>query len=495
MDNREAGRIMMIGFDGTDVDPEVRRLFEAVRPAGVVLFQRNIITVDQTKALVGQLRETARQYMDEMLLIAVDHEGGQVHRFGGELTQFPGNLALGRLDSEATAESVGYGMGMELNLLGVDINFAPVLDLLSLRENPQTLTRSYGGAPIKTARLGAAFIKGLEKAGIPATAKHFPGLGNCRIDSHIQRPVIESSFDELMKNDLVPFRIAVDKGVPLVMTAHAAYPALDDSGSPATFSRPVIEGILRERLEYKGAVITDALEMGAVTETLSPEKVAPAAFSAGCDLLLACRDHQYILTLHDNLQKFLESNEMPERRWMNSIRRIEDLRNRIKKTSIKKVDWRELLDKNAELAQSVALNSLELIRDTEGLIPLKPGTTLLVSKLNEKRTSEVFEKGTFATIFIDYLRKKGFHINESIERDVTPDDSKSVRVLLNERPLSRRRLRELSETAGPGSETIFIDAGVPVDNEKLPDHWTVINTYSSCRFSMEAAAGLLCGAD
>jgi beta-N-acetylhexosaminidase len=265
------------GFEGLVVPDWLRRrLAEGL--GGVVLFARNVNDPQQLSELTTALRSE-----NPGLLIAIDEEGGDVTRLeasGG--SSFPGNLALGAVDDLGLTRRVAAAIGGELASVGVNLDLAPMADVLVDPANPIVGVRSFGSDPQLVARHVAAFVEGMQSVGVAACAKHFPGHGETAADSHLELPNAETDRETLFVRALPPFAAAVTAGVRTVMTAHIRFTALDDE--PATLSAEVI-GLLREELDFDGLVITDALEMNAIRDTIGLEEGAVRALAAGADAL------------------------------------------------------------------------------------------------------------------------------------------------------------------------------------------------------------------
>ena len=230
---------------------------------------------------------TARDGADGPLLIAADQEGGQLNALGAEATQFAGNMALGAVDDEGLTERVGAAIGREARALGINVVYAPVLDLASEPGNVAMGIRSFGDDPAAVARHGAAMIRGLQSAGVAASIKHFPGLGAVDQDTHHALGVVHGSAADLEANEFAPFRAGIAAGARLVMSAHVAVPALTgDETLPATLSRTVMGGTLRDGLGFRGLTISDAFDMHALAQGAAQAVEVIAAIRAGIDLLL-----------------------------------------------------------------------------------------------------------------------------------------------------------------------------------------------------------------
>jgi beta-N-acetylhexosaminidase len=263
------------GFDGVTAPQWLRRLLVEGLD-GVVLFAHNLHDPEQIAALTSSLRAERPE-----LLIATDEEGGDVTRLeAGRGSSFPGNLALGAVDDVELTRRVAAAIGGELAEAGLNMNLAPVADVVVSPANPIVGVRSFGSDPALVARHVAAFVEGTQNVGVAACAKHFPGHGETLGDSHLELPVARADQEALFERALPPFRAAVEAGVRAMMTAHIRVPALDDA--PATLSRTVVD-LLRDELEFRGLVITDALEMRAISGTVGLEEGAVRALEAGAD--------------------------------------------------------------------------------------------------------------------------------------------------------------------------------------------------------------------
>ncbi|WP_046471259.1 glycoside hydrolase family 3 N-terminal domain-containing protein [Allosalinactinospora lopnorensis] len=248
--------------------------------AGVCLFHNNIGDPDQVTRLNRRLAEAA-----DAPLIALDEEGGDVTRIGqGSGSDYPGNAALGAIDDPELTRAVHRSLGAELRDLGCTLNLAPAVDVNAVAANPIIGTRAFGSDAALVARHAAAAVTGLQESGIAACAKHFPGHGATRQDSHDELPVVEADRDLLLRRELLPFRAAIDAGVRSVLTAHIELPGLGITG-PATLNAGIVDRLLRRELGFDGAVITDALEMTGVSGGIGIAEAAVRALAAGCDLL------------------------------------------------------------------------------------------------------------------------------------------------------------------------------------------------------------------
>jgi beta-N-acetylhexosaminidase len=282
--------LLMIGFEGKSLPSLLARQIRGGAVGGIILFSRNVETPRQVRDLCRQIRSAARGGQPAPL-IAIDQEGGRVMRLTAPgFTRFPPArcYSLFRSRSSHMAGAAGEAMGKELRAIGVDIDFAPVLDVDSNPENPVIGDRAFSSDPETAAELGIAFVRGLLSRGVLPVGKHFPGHGDTASDSHKVLPVVRSSRDTLLTREILPFRRAILEGIPALMTAHVLYPALDRE-FPATLSKKILGGLLRKQLRFRGAVFSDALEMKAIAGLFGIGDAAVQAVSAGCDIVLVCR--------------------------------------------------------------------------------------------------------------------------------------------------------------------------------------------------------------
>ncbi|GAA3566864.1 glycoside hydrolase family 3 protein [Microlunatus spumicola] len=276
---------LLPGFSGTTLPDWVRRrLREGL--GGVCLFARNITDHDQLAALNAEILAA-----NPRAVVALDEEGGDVTRLFADVgSPYPGNAVLGRLDDLAATEAVAAEVGRALRRTGCTLTFAPDVDVNNDPDNPVIGVRSFGDDAVLVARHGAAWTRGVQATGIGATAKHFPGHGDTATDSHLSLPVVDRSLDELRERELVPFAAAVRAGTVAVMTSHILLPQVDPD-VPATFSRAVATGLLREELGFTGVLVTDALDMAGASSPGGTPESAVRALAAGCDLLCLGNDN------------------------------------------------------------------------------------------------------------------------------------------------------------------------------------------------------------
>src|SRR6185436_9310057 len=257
---RQIGRLLVAGFDGLQLPVELRSLAREFGLGGVILFARNVAEPGQVAELAF---ECARLAPDLPLWVSVDQEGGRVARLKSPFTEWPPMATIGRSGDPRLADRFARALASELKAVGINLDFAPVLDVHTNSANPVIGDRALSGEAEEVARLGSAIVRGLQAQGVAACGKHFPGHGDTSTDSHLELPLVEHPVERLRQVEFLPFKAAIDAGVAAIMTAHLFLPALDED-RPATLSRRVVSGLLREELKFDGLIVSDDLEMKAI---------------------------------------------------------------------------------------------------------------------------------------------------------------------------------------------------------------------------------------
>jgi beta-N-acetylhexosaminidase len=304
------GQMFLVGFDGYSMPNDFRKAIQDYHLGGTIYFKRNVQSPAQLAELSNEIQFGGRPKEVPPLFISIDHEGGKVNRLVKPFTKFPGNDYLGELGSPKVGFEFGAILGKELKAVGINVNFAPVIDVLSNPNNPIMKNRCFSGDPEVVAKLGSAVCRGIQKMGVIAVAKHFPGHGDTKEDSHLTLPRIDKALAELDKLELIPFRRVARSRTEGVMTAHILNSALDPE-YPATLSEKTIEGLLRNDVRFSRLVFTDDLEMKAITEHYGAEQAAILSVKAGCDVLIYKGDAGVPEACIEAVIKAVESGDIP----------------------------------------------------------------------------------------------------------------------------------------------------------------------------------------
>jgi beta-N-acetylhexosaminidase len=282
-----AGQLLIVGFEGTTAPELLLRRIAEGRVGGVVLFTRNLGSPAEIAALTRSL-QAATPAGDPPIVVSIDQEGGRVQRVRAPNTVWPAMARLAAHGDEGLTEAVGLALGAEIAALGFNVDFAPVLDVHTNPQNPIIGDRAFGTDAAGATAQGLAFWRGLERAGVRGCGKHFPGHGDTATDSHLELPRVDHDEARLRAVELAPFAAAARAGVPMIMTAHVVYPAVD--ARPATMSHRWLTAILRLELGFRGVIVSDDLDMKAVADQFPVEETVVRSLAAGADCFLACRD-------------------------------------------------------------------------------------------------------------------------------------------------------------------------------------------------------------
>jgi beta-N-acetylhexosaminidase len=368
---------LMLAFEGVRVPGWLTERLAAAPVAGFTLFRPlNVRSPRQVRRLTDGLQAAARNGQGAAgrsglpRFIATDQEGGQLLALGPGWTAFGGPMAIGATGDAGLAERVGRAIGLEMRAVGVNVNYGPVLDVATNPANPALGIRSFGDDPAEVARLGSAWLQGVQSAGVAATVKHFPGAGAVDVDMHHALAVVDRDRTSVDAIDLRPFRVAIEAGVGMVMSGHFASPALiGNRTTPATLAPDVMDRLLRDELGFDGVSITDALDMRALAQDVTQAVDVVAAIRAGVDLLLATADRRAQRRIEGALLRAAELQLFDADTLQRSARRVEALRRWIAGFEDPGLDVVGCVEHSA-LARELAERSLTLLRD-HGLLPLR----------------------------------------------------------------------------------------------------------------------------
>jgi beta-N-acetylhexosaminidase len=321
---RRIGQLLIGSFAGPVIPGELRSVAREFDLGGVTLFRRlgNIETPEQVAGLAFEGRALGAEWP---AWIGIDQEGGRVARLKSPFTEWPPMAMLGRSDDVTLAARFAKAMAAEMSAVGISLDYAPVLDIHTNPKNPVIGDRALGETPAMVAKLGRVIIDELQRGGVAACGKHFPGHGDTAADSHEELPIIEHPPDRLRAVEFVPFKTAIEANVAFIMTAHVRVTAIDDE-RPATLSRKIIYELLREELGFGGVIVSDDLEMNAISHHYTPGEAAVAAVAAGCDALLMCGKGSAVdiglqVEVLEALIRAVESETLPARRVEDALAR------------------------------------------------------------------------------------------------------------------------------------------------------------------------------
>jgi len=509
---QKIGQLFICGFHSLTPDEQITTLTGKYHVGGVVYFRRNVESVRQLATLSHNLQKLPRSHSDIPLIISIDQEGGMVARLDHDgISRIPGNMTLGAVDDLQLTYDVAKLAAEEMLALGINMNFAPCIDVNNNPANPVIGVRSFGEDPAKVAEHGVAATRGYQEHGVIATVKHFPGHGDTAVDSHLGLAVVPHDKERLHQIELLPFRKAIEAGADAVMTAHVIFPAFEMEEIPATLSRRVLTELLREEMGFDGVIVTDCLEMHAIAKSCGIAEGAVRAIEAGADLVLVRHTLSDQIAAIEAVREAVVSGRISEDRINQSLQRILELKtNRIAPSigtdplSVP-VPLTPQVDSEA-LLREVAERSVTLVRDS-GNLPLSKQKPLLVIWPELRHRTEVDEPSVHQYTLLNALQPYSDKVSLSVI-GTRPDEGEVLEVL--KRSTDFEQIAVVTYTAEGeipegqshlvnalnrmhGSNVVVISTRNPYDVESFKDVGTYICLYENRQFSLDAVAKVLMG--
>ena len=421
------GQLLMVGIHGKHMTSQTVHLIQELKIGGVILYSENIGEPSQVREFTGELQELSSQVP---LFISIDQEGGSVARLKTAVTVLPSAMALGAAGSSQFSFLAGKVTGHDLSSMGINMNLAPVLDVLTEYENHLIGLRSFGDNPELVSQLGMWYVEGLQSSGVIATAKHFPGHGDTLEDSHYVIPVLNRDLAEIENFQLVPFQRAIDNGLDAIMTAHISIPSLDSSGLPATLSYNVLTNMVRKKMNFKGIVVTDDLEMKSILKRYDIGEASVKAILAGADVVMIGWTDQRKRVAYEALLKAYQEGKISEKRIRESLERILTLKLKrgffdLSRTPAEKSDEELSHPIHQKLADEIAAKAITLVQNSSEVLPLEqddPRKVLLVTPLFNFYTQLKFFHENVSPVFIS-VRPTVSELKEKIS-DIVEKSSK-----------------------------------------------------------------------
>lgn len=320
--DEKIGQMIITGFNGSEYNDDMDRLINEYKVGGVILFARNIEDSSQMIELTRALQENNNNIP---LFISIDEEGGRVSRLPDDIEKFPAAFDIGLINNDQTAYENGKEIGYTLKRLGINLDYAPVLDIYSNENNTVIGDRAFSKEESIVSTMGIATMEGIEDADIIPVVKHFPGHGDTEVDSHYGLPIVYKTLEELRNFEFIPFVKAIESGCDVIMVSHIILNEVDSS-NPASLSKIVISDLLRKDLEFDKVVITDDMSMGAITSIMSIEEACIKSIEAGCDILLLGNAYEEIEQVINSIKLKLYNGEISEEQINKSVKRILELK-------------------------------------------------------------------------------------------------------------------------------------------------------------------------
>jgi Beta-glucosidase-related glycosidases len=350
--DEKIGQMVMSGVDGYTLGDTTIKMIKNYHVGGFIILGENVKNSSQLLELVNSLK-TANSNNKIPLFLSIDQEGGRIDRMPAEIKRLPANKAVGGVNNSNFSYGLGGILAEELKAFGLNMDFAPVMDINSNPNNPVIGDRSFGSNPDIVAKLGLRTMDGIKSGGIIPVIKHFPGHGDTSVDSHVGLPSVNNDMNRLNSFELVPFAQAVKDGADAVMVAHILLPKIDPK-YPASMSETIINGVLRENLNFDGVVITDDMTMGAITKNYNIGDAAVKSVNAGCDIVLVCHVYDNEVAVVNALKKAVQNGTISQERVDRSVYRILKLKQKygISSKTVKSVDVNNINNKISSILKT-----------------------------------------------------------------------------------------------------------------------------------------------
>jgi beta-N-acetylhexosaminidase len=489
----KVGQRLAVGFDGLTAPDYILEWLSEGRIGGIILFQRNVSTPEQLAALTSSLHAAAKH----PIMVMIDQEGGEVARLRGKFTEAPSAMALAA-GGGRYAEDVARVLGTELHALGINLNYAPVVDITYNAANPSVGTRSPGADAETVSKIAVAQVRGYQRAGVAACAKHFPGLGDTAIDTHLALATISAPV-EALDADLAPYRAVIDAGVATIMTTHTIFAALDPA-LPATLSPVIVPTLLREKLGFGGVVMTDCMEMKAIADNHPPDKSAVLAAQAGVDIVLVSHTRAAQEAAYDGLLGAARAGQIPD--MDESMARIAALKERFAVTGTADISVIRS-EAHLNLMREAAKAGTQIVRGKDGLLPLPEHAKVALIEFASYHDSEVFDATghtNFAALFaarhpqatIIALPQPTPELDlqkamaAAREADITVMATRSAH-------LNPEQLRAAQMVLDAAQRSVLIALRNPYDAGALPEVDAALATFGGAEPQLEAAVAALTG--
>jgi len=513
---QKIGQMIHCGFHGYEPGADIERMIRDRYIGGIILFARNVRDTRQVAAMNAEFQRIALESGQPPLTIAIDQEGGMVARLTEGVALMPGNMAIAAGGEPQNAYDAARITAEELLALGVNLNYAPVLDVNVNPANPVIGVRSYGESPELVAEYGVMAVRGLQEAGVTATAKHFPGHGDTNVDSHLDLPTVGHSRERINEVELVPFRRAIAAGIDSIMSSHIYFPSFETQKLPVTLSHNVLTRLLREELGFEGVIMTDCMEMKAIADHYGTVDAAVMAVEAGADCVLISHRHDLQEGAIEALVAAVESGRISEARIAESARRLLAMKAKRGITAesvvtvadesyyageaFQSVGSREHL----ETAQRISEASMTLIKDEAGLIPLRRGERTLVISVLAAAVSEVDESVDLPVTLGQALAAQGLGVEErSVLLEEVGSSLAELAALAGSfgqvvvgtynaslRPEQAALVRAMIDAGG---QPVVVALRNPYDIAAFPDVTAYIAAYESRPLALQSVAKVLAG--
>lgn len=499
-DRYKVGQRIVAGFPGPSMSEEFIDLVRRYKVGNVILFRANVVDRQQLRQLCQDIQDLVRKETGAPAFITIDQEGGMVTRLSEDCANVPGAMALSAAGEGDSVYQAGRITGRQLRALGVNFDLAPDMDVNSNAANPVIGVRSYSDDPARVGALGVQMMRGLLDEGVLCCAKHFPGHGDTDVDSHMGLPRVDKSLEELERTELVSFRAAIDAGIPGIMSSHILFPQLEPDGLPATMSRRIMTGLLKERLGFKGLVVSDCMQMQAIQKFYGTVNGVVQATKAGVDLVFVSHDAALAGQAAQALLEELQSGAFPREEMDASVEKILAFKERY---ALHPLPLEECgTEEQQRFVRRMLERSMTLVQSPETGLPALGDAPLFVG-CRAFRPTEASNSEDASFSFPETMATRfGGHALVTTP-DPTEEEIRQALALAGEssclvvgsynghlKPGQKALSKALAETGLP---MIQVALRNPYDLQGLPAHVAALAAYEYTPQSLDVIAGVLGG--
>lgn len=347
--DEKIGQMIFSGFYGQSYSNELNELVQQYKIGGFIFYSENIVSKNQTVNLINRIK-SSNPNNKLPIFFGIDQEGGRITRLPGNLGKLPTNEQIGNRNNPTFSYQIGQILGEQLSIFGFNMDFAPVLDVNSNPNNPVIGDRSFSNNPTIVSELGVQTMKGIQSKNVIPVVKHFPGHGDTTVDSHLELPVVDKTYDSLNSLELIPFKYAIHENADVVMIAHILLPKIDKN-YPSSMSQKIISDILRKKLDFNGVVMTDDMTMAAIEKNYDLRAVSVKSILAGSDLIMIAHDPNKVKSVFKAIQDAVKNGTITEKRIDDSVKRIIKLKRKYKMNNqaVQEMDTKNLIEKTNQL--------------------------------------------------------------------------------------------------------------------------------------------------
>ncbi|HLR64825.1 MAG TPA: glycoside hydrolase family 3 N-terminal domain-containing protein [Pseudogracilibacillus sp.] len=494
----KVGQMFMVGFDGHQMNDDILNLIVRYNVSGVCYFSRNLDTPKQVNHLSKQLQAQAK--LDFPLFLSIDQEGGMVNRITDDVLTSPSQMALGATDNRLYIKWMSEIVAGQLKEMGLNMNYAPAIDVNNNPNNPVIGIRSFGENVKKVSQMGTESMLAYKRNDIIPVVKHFPGHGDTATDSHHDLPIIKHDLDRIHKVELAPFKHAIKHGADVVMVSHLNFPAVDPE-NPATLSYPIVTKLLREELQFDGVITTDCMEMDAIGKNYTPAEAAVKAVKAGIDLLLFSHTYDVQRAAIDGVIEAVKSGEISEEWIDESFIRVMNLKK--KRHVSHEVDPYERdefeFKRNAEFVQKLTDASITVVKDDKDLLPLQEDEQVVVLNSHADQASLADEQMDYKESLGQFLKKFMPHVKQyrlTLDEKTIESCQAANKIIITTNNLLRYddQMSIVQEVVSRFNDKVIVLAKhSPYDYRAIEHVSTYIAAYDPRPSALESASRLLTG--